>query len=233
MTRIALVTGANRGIGFEICRQLAELDIQVILTSRNGERGQAAVVELANDGYNVAYHQLDVSNTTSITNLKTWVQQEYGRLDILINNAAIYPDEGRRALDIEPDIVQETFVTNTLGPLMLCQAFLPMMITQKYGRVINISSEMGSLHNMSGGTPSYRISKAALNAMTRILASELRGQRNIKINAMCPGWVRTEMGGSSAPRSVEQGADTAVWLATLPENGPTNGFFQDRQPIEW
>ena len=233
MTQIALVTGANRGVGLEVCRQLAQLDIQVILTSRNLEWGQQAVHTLKAVGCEVAYHVLDVRDPVSVANLHTWVNQEFGRLDALINNAAIYPDEGKSVLDIAPETVQKTFVTNTLGPLMLCQAFLPMMIQQEYGRIVNISSGLGSMSEMGGRTASYRISKAALNALTRILASELHSYHNIKINAMCPGWVRTDMGGSYAPRSVEQGADTATWLATLPDDGPTNGFFRDRRPISW
>lgn len=233
MTQVILVTGANRGIGFEICRQLAALDMQVILTSRNPQRGQQAVADLANEGYTVAYHQLDVADATSIATLKKLVQEEYGRLDVLINNAAIYPDEGVSVLDVPPETVQQTFMTNTLGPLMLCHAFIPMMQEQKYGRIVNISSRMGSFAELGSGTAAYRISKAALNALTRILASEVRSYSNIKVNSMCPGWVKTDMGGRGAPRSVEQGADTAVWLATLLENGATNGFFRDRQPIAW
>lgn len=230
--RIALITGANRGIGYEACRQLAKMGLHVILTSRDASRGQKAADQLRGQGGEITFHALDVTIPESITELRDFVRREFGRLDVLVNNAAVYLDEGVSVFNLDMETMRATIETNLYGPLLMCQAFVPMMRQQNYGRVVNVSSGAGALSDLGGGTAAYAISKAGLNALTRIVASEVRG-RNIKINAMCPGWVRTEMGGAGAPRSVEEGADTLVWLATLPDDGPTNGFFRDRKPIAW
>lgn len=229
---IALVTGANRGIGFEICRQLAERDINVILTSRAEKNGEVAQEKLSSRGLDVTSHQLDVSDPVSIKRLVSFVSDEYGRLDILVNNAGVYIDDHSSVLQIDMDAFQTTMTTNLHGPLQLCQAFVPMMKEHRYGRIVNISSGMGQITEMGSGYPAYRISKVGLNALTRILAAELQGT-DILINSMCPSWVRTDMGGANATRSVAQGADTAIWLATLPKGGPQGGFFRDRKPIPW
>lgn len=229
---IGLVTGGNRGIGHEIVRQLAQQGHTVILTSRDMEQGENAAQEMRKSGLDVVAHKLEVTSQHDIDSLKVFVEKEFGWLDMLVNNAGIYPDEGRRFLDIDMDIVRQTLEVNTLAPLALTKAFVPMMITQNYGRIVNISSRMGQLSSMGGGTGAYKLSKAALNAVTRITAGEV-ARYNIKVNSMCPGWVRTEMGGRGAPRSVEEGADAAVWLATLTGDGPSGGFFKDRQPLEW
>lgn len=231
--RVALVTGANRGIGLEVVRQLKQAGLTVILTSRNEQRGQSAVDKLAAEGLTVDYHVLDVDSAEGVRELHDWVIEHYGRLDVLVNNAAVLIDQGESILDVSMETVDQTFITNTIGPLMLCQAFVPDMKHQGYGRIVNVSSGMGALAEMGARSPAYRLSKAAMNAMTRVLASELQRYRNIKVNAMCPGWVRTEMGGPGAPRSVAKGAETVVWLATLPASGPTNGFFRDHNRIEW
>jgi NAD(P)-dependent dehydrogenase (short-subunit alcohol dehydrogenase family) len=228
---IAIVTGGNRGIGVEICRGLARLGYHVILTSRDLQKGQQTAEHLRGSGQ-ITVHQLDVTSAESVQALKAYITQEFKRVDALVNNAAVYLDEGVSVLDVDMDTVRTTFETNLYGPFMMCQAFVPMMHQQNYGRVVNVSSEAGSIHSMPGYTAAYRMSKAALNALTRIVASEVRG-KNIKVNSMCPGWVRTDMGGSGASRSPEQGADTAIWLATLPDDGPTNGYFRDRRPIDW
>jgi NAD(P)-dependent dehydrogenase (short-subunit alcohol dehydrogenase family) len=173
-----------------------------------------------------------VTNAESIQALHTFILKEFGAADVLVNNAAIYPDEGRQVLDVEMDIYRLTMETNLFGPLMLCKAFLPQMIQNNYGRVVNVSSGAGQIASMGRNTPSYRLSKLALNGLTLMLADAVRGS-NVLVNAVCPGWVRTDMGGRSAPVSVEQGADTIVWLATLPEGGPQGGFFRRRQKIAW
>ncbi len=229
--RVAVVTGANRGIGFETCRQLAKKGIQVILTSRDEPNGKAAVEKLQAEGLDVSYHPLDVTDSDSVQRLAEFIKSEFGQLDILVNNAGVSLDSSDSVLNTKIDTLRKTMDTNLYGPLLLCQALIPLM-KHNYGRVVNVSSGAGQLSDMTSGYPSYRISKTALNALTRILANELKGT-NILVNSVCPGWVKTDMGGANAPRTPEQGADTIVWLATLPDNGPTSGFFRDRQPIPW
>lgn len=231
--RVAVVTGGNKGIGLEICRQLAAEGLLVVLTARDEKKGLAAAKSLAKEGGEVRFHPLDVTDAAQIEVLATWVQRELGGADVLVNNAGILVD-GRSAsvLSVKPEVFRETLDTNFHGPLRLCQAFIPQMLARGHGRVVNLSSGLGSLADMGDGTPAYRASKAALNALTRMFAAATRGQ-GVLVNSMCPGWVRTDMGGASASRSVAQGADTAVWLATLPDDGPTGGFFRDRKPIAW
>jgi NAD(P)-dependent dehydrogenase (short-subunit alcohol dehydrogenase family) len=232
MKRIALVSGANRGIGLETCKELAQLGMQVILTSRDPDQGQAALDKITDMDSKISYHQLDITDKESIDRIQNHVKEEFGRLDVLVNNAGIYLDQGMSVFDLSEDELQKTLDVNLFGAFRLSQAFIPMMQSQKYGRVINVSSGMGSLEDMGGMNAAYKISKTALNALTRVLAGEL-SNTNIKVNAMCPGWVRTRMGGSVAPRSLEQGVDTIIWLATLQEDGPSGGYFRDRKPIPW
>jgi len=204
----------------------------VILTSRDEAKGKASCRKLEAEGLEVRYHQLDVTDRESIHRLRDCIHDEYGRLDILVNNAGMYLDEGVSAFQVDLDTVRRTMETNVYGPLLLCQTLIPLMKGRGYGRVVNVSSGMAQLAKMGGGSLAYRMSKTCLNALTRIMAAELRGT-NVLVNAMGPGWVRTEMGGPKAPRSVEEGADTAVWLAILPDDGPQGGFFQDRRGIAW
>jgi NAD(P)-dependent dehydrogenase (short-subunit alcohol dehydrogenase family) len=232
MNRIALITGANRGIGLEVCRQLAREGLQVILTSRDPDRGRTAAENLRGENLNVVYHPLDVTLPASVQNIHKHIKQQFGRLDVLVNNAGVYLDEGVSVFDMGLDALQTTFEVNTYGAFLMTQAFVPLMIENDYGRVVNVSSSLGAITQMGGYTAAYKMSKAALNALTRVVAGEVRGY-NIKVNAADPGWVSTAMGGQTAPRTVEQGADTIVWLATLPDDGPTNGFFYERQPRMW
>lgn len=229
---VALVTGANRGMGFETCRALAERGYQVVLTSRDQTLGQQAAQSLAQQGLSVTHFVLDVTNGRSIQKLQQAVEEQFGGIDVLVNNAGIFPDEGRSVLEVELETFQSTMETNFYGPLLLCQAWVPGMITRNYGRVVNVSSGLGQLSAMGDDAPAYSASKAALNALTRMVAEAARGA-DVLVNAVDPGWVRTRMGGPAASRSVEQGVDTIVWLATLPDGGPTAGFFHDRQPIPW
>jgi NAD(P)-dependent dehydrogenase (short-subunit alcohol dehydrogenase family) len=230
--RIALVTGANRGIGLEVCRQLAQSGLLVILTSRDPQDGAQAVRQLSQESLSVEYHQLDVGEDESVEMAAVQVLEKHGRLDVLVNNAGVFLDRQHDPLTIPLDVIQATLEVNYYGALRLCQAFLPSMIEAGYGRVVNVSSGMGSLTEMGGGSLAYRTSKAALNALTRVLAAEAK-LKDVKVNTMHPGWVRTEMGGKGATRDVEAGADTVVWLATLGEDGPTGGFFYDRKPMAW
>lgn len=230
--RTAIVTGGNRGIGLEVCRQLSRLGYRVILTSRKVNQGLEAAEKLRNEGGEVLFRPLDVTSHRHIMDLKNYVLRYYGGADVLVNNAAVYPDEGRSVLEVERDVYRATLETNLIGPLMLCQALIPGMVQRGYGRVVNVSSRSGQVCNMVDDTPSYRLSKLSLNGLTLMLADAVRGS-NVLVNAACPGWVRTDMGGASAPRSVEQGADGIVWLATLPDAGPSGGFFRDRAPISW
>lgn len=230
--RIALVTGANRGIGFETCRQLLAAGYRVILTSRNSTKGQEAARKLEGTGSGIAFHQLDVDNPDSISALAEFVGSEFGRLDVLINNAAIHYDTGQRVAEPDFGIVEEAIATNLLGPWRMCVAFIPLMRKNRWGRIVNVSSGSGSLHSMGSETPAYGVTKAALNALTIKLAKAV-ARDGILVNAVCPGWVRTDMGGAGAPRSVSQGAASIMWAVELPDGGPTGGFFRDGKKVEW
>jgi len=231
--RVAVVTGGNRGIGLEICRQLARADLRVVLTARDVREGEAAALGLSREGADVHFHRLDVTDPAQVQALAQWLEGAFGGADVLVNNAGILPEgRGRGVLQVQAQEFRDTCETNFIGPLLLCQALVPSMMSHHYGRVVNVSSGLGQLQDMGDGTPAYRASKAALNALTRMVSAASRG-RGVLVNALCPGWVRTRMGGANATRPVEQGADTAVWLATLPAEGPTGGFFRDRTPIPW
>lgn len=229
--RVALVTGANRGIGREVCRLLAERGLRVILTGRDRAGIEEAAAELQRAWLDVTTCPLDVTAPADVEAAVAFVAEQFGHLDVLVNNAAIYPDENVSVFDVPIETVEQTLAVNLLGPLRLCRAFVPGMRQRGYGRVVNVSSESGQLSSMGGHTAAYAISKTALNALTRIVAAE--SGPAVKVNSVCPGWVRTDMGGPYAPRSVAEGADTIVWLATLPDSGPTGGFFQNRRLIPW
>jgi len=230
--RIALVTGGNRGIGLEVCRQLAELGIKVIMGSRDAARGVAAAKELVAEGLPVETHQLDVASAKSISECMNWVRLDVGRLDILVNNAGIMIEEGDADPMEEIEIIRETMQTNVYGPFLLSSLAIPIMKSRRYGRIVNLSSGMGSLTEMGAGYIAYRLSKAGINVVTRVIAAETEGM-GILVNSVDPGWVQTAMGGRGATRTVKKGAETVVWLATAPDNGPTGAFFRDRKAIAW
>lgn len=225
---IALVTGGNRGIGKEVCRQLASRGYSVLLSARSAERAEAAAAEL---GESVHPFRLDVTEAEHIDEVVKEVSGRFGRLDVLVNNAAITYDTWQSAVGADLDVVREALETNLYGAWRLTQALVPALCAGSRPRVVNVSSGAGSLAEMGGGTPAYTISKVALNALTRMLASELRSRR-VMVNAVCPGWVATDMGGPGG-RPVAEGAAGIVWAATLPDDGPTGGFFRDRRPVAW
>jgi NAD(P)-dependent dehydrogenase (short-subunit alcohol dehydrogenase family) len=228
---VALISGSNRGIGREIARELAALGHHVIVTARNAGAAADVAAELADDGrLAVQGEQLDVTDPTSVERIGARVKAEPGRLDVLVNNAGVMGKAATTAATAPLDDAHRTMETNLFGAWRLTQALLPLLRASPRARIVNVSSGAGQLADMNGGYPGYRLSKAALNALTRVLSNEEPG---ILVNSMCPGWVRTDMGGAGAPRSVEEGADTAVWLATLPDDGPTGGFFRNRKPIPW
>jgi NAD(P)-dependent dehydrogenase (short-subunit alcohol dehydrogenase family) len=222
LSRVALVSGANRGIGAEIARELAvDQGFLVFAGARRPDQVEPV------DG--VEPIRLDVTDQATVDAARDRIDADAGRLDALVNNAGVYGDP-IGAADYDLDRAHEVLEVNAFGPWRLIEAFLPLLRASDAPRIVNVSSGAGQLSDMNGGRAAYRVSKAALNALTRTLASD---ERWVKVNTMCPGWVRTDMGGPGAPRSIEDGADTAVWLATLPDDGPTGGFFRDRKPIPW
>jgi NAD(P)-dependent dehydrogenase (short-subunit alcohol dehydrogenase family) len=231
-TLVALVTGANRGLGLETSRQLLAKGLNLVMTGRDEAALERAVRSLAPDETRAMTVRMDVTDTASIRRAQRAVAKRFGRVDVLVNNAAVLLFESEDVLSIPAEAYRRTFDTNVFGVVEACRVFVPAMAHAGYGRVVNVSSGAGQLSTMSTYAPAYSMSKAALNAFTRILASTYRG-RSVLVNAVDPGWVRTDMGGPSAPRSPQEGADTIVWLATLPDNGPSGGFFRDRRPIEW
>ena len=227
-----LVTGANKGIGLEICRQLARSGHQVILSARSRERGQAAVNALAKEGLKVEFLQLDTADETSIHAAADELKKRHNTLNVLINNAAILDTWQGTILKATASELRDTFITNTLGPILLTQALLPLLEAGKPARVINVSSQLGSVANMTDGWAGYGISKAALNAATRKLA-EAVAPHGISVNAASPGWVRTEMGGESAPLPVKKGAQNIIRLITDVPHTLTNHYLEENGEIPW
>jgi NAD(P)-dependent dehydrogenase (short-subunit alcohol dehydrogenase family) len=219
-------------MGLETCRQLLARGLRVVLTAREEDAAERALRNLAPAQGRALALRLDVTDPASIGAARHAVEERLGPVDVLVNNAAVLLFEESGVLEIPAGGFSRTLETNLLGVIEACKAFVPPMAARGYGRVVNVSSGAGQLASMSTYAPAYSISKAALNAFTRILAATYRKQ-GVLANAVDPGWVRTGMGGASAPRSVEQGVDGTVWLATLPAGGPTGGFFHDRRPIDW
>ena len=238
--RVALVSGANRGLGLAISQGLAGYGITVIMGARDSKKGKQACSRLKRSGLDVYFEMLDVANQKSIQSAVKHIQGRFKRLDILVNNAGIMIDSEESILDVSWHTIQHTFQTNVAGPLRLCQSCIPLMRAGGYGRIVNLASTLGSMTDMADPdseaamvrTPAYRLSKTALNCITILVAREVCDD-NILVNSACPGWVRTELGGDEAPLTPKQGADTPIWLATLPDGGPTGGFFRERTLISW
>jgi NAD(P)-dependent dehydrogenase (short-subunit alcohol dehydrogenase family) len=232
--KVAVITGSHKGLGYAIARQLAQhAEIRVVLTSRSQQDGRAAQQRLANEHLQTDYHPLDVTSNASVQQLTTWLQQTYGRVDILVNSAGINPTtqpEESSLQTVQLATLLSTLETNVLAVVRMIQAVMPWMQAQNYGRIVNVSTEMASLDSMEHDyyplAPSYRLSKVGLNGLTAILAKELQGT-NILVNAYSPGWMKTDMGGADAPFTADEGAETAVYLATLPEGGPQGKFFAE------
>jgi NAD(P)-dependent dehydrogenase (short-subunit alcohol dehydrogenase family) len=230
----------------EIVRQLAQKNIMVILTARDAEKGSRVADKLEQQGFPVRFHELDVRSAESVDALGDFLEQEFGRCDILVNNAGIFPDITHNGkvdhergdpdgiLKSPIDKVRDAMETNVYGPILLCQRIVPLMKKHKYGRIVNMSSGLGQLGDFEGDGRflAYRMSKTAINMLTKTLSVELK-DANILVNSVCPGWCKTDMGGPHAEFEPSKGAETPVWLATLPDKGSTGGFFRDKQPIAW
>jgi NAD(P)-dependent dehydrogenase (short-subunit alcohol dehydrogenase family) len=239
-SRVALITGANKGIGFEISRQLARQGITVVIGARNETRGAEAATRLRGEGLDARHVRLDVTDASTIEPLPRFFEERFSRLDILVNNAGVLLDEGTPLSKLDINVLRQTFEANFFGVFAVSKALLPLIRRSEAGRIVNVSSQLGSLADISDPDSDYAgfvsfaypASKVALNALTALLAKELRGFK-VKVNSADPGWVQTDMGTAAAPLTPEEGADTPVWLATLPADGPSGGFFSSRQPMAW
>lgn len=224
MTRTALVTGANRGIGLETCRQLSAAGLEVVLAARDLDRGRQAAGRLP-----VRVEQLDVEDPESVRSCADRLAADGVVVDVLVNNAGVYPTDP--FFSVSEEVLRHSLEVNLMGAFRTCQAFVPAMVARGWGRVVNVSSGGGAMTEGVPGPAAYGIAKAALNALTLVVSAAVPD--TVKVNAACPGWVRTDMGGGGAPLSVAQGADTVVWLARLPDDGPSGGFFRERRRIAW
>ncbi len=232
MNKVAVITGSLKGLGKETAKELLNKQYHVVISGRDSLHGKAVEEELKAVG-SVCFMPLDVSRTDSIEAFANDVLSTYGSVDVLVNNAGIFPDRAKAGtLDELSNELHEAFTTNSVGPMLLIEKFLPGMLAKGSGRIVNVSSGMGQLSHMGGGSPAYRISKVALNGVTRFYFATLRNT-DVLINSVCPGWVKTDMGGKEAPRSLEKGASGIVWAATLPKGGPNGGFFRDGEALEF
>jgi NAD(P)-dependent dehydrogenase (short-subunit alcohol dehydrogenase family) len=230
--KIAIVTGGSRGIGFATVKLLCQSGIKTILTCRNPHDGQMAMMELSGYARLLDFHPLEVSDNDSVTALSEYVQKKYGYLDILVNNAGVNYDTWQTARNVAISEVEYTIDVNLIGPWRMCNVFIPLLLKEGGGRIINVSSGAGKIENQDGSTPAYSLSKNGLNMLTKSLAADLENT-GISVNAVDPGWVRTSMGGENAPSSPEEGADTIVWLAAEAPKDLTGGFFHNRKPVSW
>lgn len=231
MARIILITGGNRGIGREVVHRTAAAGDIALLGARNVMQAREVATALADQPGRIEIVPLDITDPTGIARAARHIERTHGRLDVLVNNAAVHYDAHQRGVDADMTIVEEALQTNLVGTWRVTQAFLPLLRRSARGRIVNVSSEGGSLTSMGGGTPAYSVSKAALNALTRVLADELRAD-GVLVNAVCPGWTATDMGGRGG-RPVADGAASVMWAVDLPDNGPTGGFFRDGTPLPW
>jgi len=229
--RIVVVTGASRGIGLEVSRQLASRGDTVVLGARNVDAVADTVADLLSAGVDLQPRRLDVTDQTSIDVLVTELTSTYGRLDVLINNAAIHFDTWQAAAAADLQVIAEALDTNLFGAYRMVAGFLPLLRKSEHGRIVNVSSEQGSLASMAGGCPAYKTTKVGLNALTVMLSKELAGDR-ILVNSVCPGWIATDMGGPNG-RPISYGAANVIWGADLPDDGPTGGFFRDGKGLRW
>ena len=229
--KIAVVTGANRGIGFAVAKGLLKKGVKVIVTSRKEEDGRKAMDELAEHGEAI-YHQLDVTDMGSIKRLVAFLEEQFGKLDILINNAGINYDTWQNTVNADLDEVRDTIETNLMAPWQIIQEMLPLLRKSNGANIVNVSSGAGSLASQTGDRPGYSVSKLALNGLT-LQFSRLLKEEKILINSVCPGWVRTDMGGDNANRSPDEGAETIIWAALLDQHGPSGGFFRDRELLQF
>tara|TARA_Y100000590_G_scaffold357169_1_gene411869 strand:- start:600 stop:1313 length:714 start_codon:yes stop_codon:yes gene_type:complete len=233
--RVAIVTGGNRGLGLEVCRQLASQNYRVVLTSRDEAKGAAAVQALASDGLEVLYHGLDVRDDSNIARAVGFVLSALGSIDVVVNNAGIHLDEpvdGRRnALVTSDETLLHSVDVNTFGAYRMCRRVLPIMENGGYGRIVNVSSGAGQLWDMDDEYPAYQISKTAMNAVTRVFAAA--SHDCVKVNSVCPGWVKTDMGGPNARLEISEGVQTIVWLATAGADAPNGAFYRDNKTIDW
>ena len=237
--KIALVTGANRGLGLGTAAALGKLGYKVLMTGRTLSKVEEAADALKKEGLDIECYQADVTSDEVVRKLAAVIKDRWGHLEVLVNNAGVLLEasdptksENASVFKVDPQVVMKAINTNSVGPMRMIQAFVPLMQIKNYGRIVNVSSGMGQLSDMDGKFPGYRMSKTALNALTVLTSKELAGT-NIKVNAVCPGWVKTDMGGPSANRKLEEGVKGIVWAAILPDNGPTGGYFRDGEPLPW
>ena len=230
--RVALVTGGNRGIGFELCRQLLDAGASVVLTARDEARGVEAAERLATSDARLLVLPLDVRDDDAPLELARMVGERFGRLDVLINNAGVALDKFVPSGDLDVNVLRETLETNVVGAFKVTQAMMPLLSRSEHGRIVNVSSQLGALSVMGGTILAYRMSKAALNAMTRVWASELASD-GVLVNSVCPGWIRTDLGGHEAPGTPEAAAQAILAMATLDDDGPTGTFVRDGEIHPW